>query len=267
MVGSKFNKLLFLLIFSVNIYKQKLHEVGEKIQKLDRQAEICKTDHENFIYERNTRFNEVEKWKLDNEILTNKTQNLKQETEGLIYQNEIIAWQCMSIQSENIFSLFGNIIISVFFEVNNARETDFCLGISTNIGYITSQSCCQADELFLLDFDTGNQILMETDSYWMDENICIFNTTGVFDLNYGIQEENKKHFCSLLTYDLIQNEFDEQNFQFETEHCSHESCKFTFDAESLENKTILNGTLISCDQSSLFGLLTGKFAKNEIVMI
>ena len=212
---------------------------------------------------RDTLFSEVERWKLKNEILTNETNYFKQEAAELIYQNDIIATQCLSNQSDKDLLLLGKIIISIFFKVNNARETDFCLGISTSIGYITSQSCCRADELFLFDFDTGNEIFMEIDSYWMDENICIFNKTHISGLNFGIQEE-KNHFCSLLTYDVVQNEFDEHNFLFEIEHCSHGSCKFTFDAESLENKTFLNGTLISCDQSSLVGLLTGAFLKNEI---
>ena len=226
---------------------------------------MCDTDYGNSNHEKGTLFKEVEKWKLKNEILANETHHFKQEAESLIYQNEIIATQCLSYQSRNDISLFGNIIISVFFEVDNARETDFCLVISTSIGYMTAYSCCQADELYLFDFDTGNEITIGTNSYLIDENICIFNTTDVTVLNYRIQEK-KKHFCSLDTYDIVQNEFIKKNLQFEIDHCSDGSCIYTFDSKSLENKTIINGTLVSCDQSSLFGILTGAFSKNDIVM-
>ena len=216
---------------------------------------------------RDTLFSEVERWKLKNDILTNETNYFKQEAAELIYQNEIIATQCLSNQSDKDLLLLGKIIISIFFKVNNARETDYCLGISTSIGYITVHSCCQADELFLLDFDTGNEISMETDSYWIDENICIFSTTDVSQLNF-LTQEKKTNFCSLLMYDVIQNELHEQKFQFENDECSYGSCIFTFEAESLKNKKILNGTLISCDQSSFLGLFTGEFTfcKNEIIV-
>ena len=62
----------------------------------------------------------------------------------------------------------GHIGISVIRKVENARETDVCIGTSTNFGYITSKSCCQVDEMFLFDLESSEEIKMEIRKFYLD---------------------------------------------------------------------------------------------------
>ena len=57
--------------------------------------------------------------------------------------------QCSS--SHDSLEPTGHIGISIIRQVENARETDVCIGTSTSVGYITSKSCCQADEISSLE--------------------------------------------------------------------------------------------------------------------
>ena len=85
---------------------------------------------------------------------------------------------------QNSLQPTGYIGISVVRRAENARETDVCFGTSTNFGYITSKSCCQADEMFLFDLESSEEIKIEQNSIWIEDHICFINTTETlkFDL-------------------------------------------------------------------------------------
>ena len=74
----------------------------------------------------------------------------------------------------------GHIGISVLRQIENARETDLCIGTSTSSGYITSKSCCEVDEMVLFDVEnseTPDEIKIAENSIWIEDHICFINTT------------------------------------------------------------------------------------------
>ena len=90
--------------------------------------------------------------------------------------------ECSSAQ--NSLQPAGHIGISVIRKVENARETDVCIGTSTNFGYITSKSCCQVDEMFLFDLESSEEIEIKENSIWIEDHICFINTTETLELDF-----------------------------------------------------------------------------------
>ena len=90
--------------------------------------------------------------------------------------------ECSSAQ--NTLQPAGHIGISVIRKVENARETDVCIGTSTNFGYITSKSCCQVDEMFLFDLESSEEIKIKENSIWIEDHICFINTTETLELYF-----------------------------------------------------------------------------------
>ena len=73
----------------------------------------------------------------------------------------------------------GNVVISLIRQVENAREIDACLGMSTEFGYITFHQCCEADQVTLFDLETYEEIPIGNNSLWIEEHICFINTTEI----------------------------------------------------------------------------------------
>ena len=86
--------------------------------------------------------------------------------------------------TENALKPTGHIGISVIRKVDNARETDICVGTSTKSGYITSKSCCEVDEMFLFDLESSEEIKIEENSIWIENHICFINTTATLEFDF-----------------------------------------------------------------------------------
>ena len=181
------------------------------------------------------------------------------------YQNQIDYLkqknkQCLNIESPSNESHTeylkpnGTIIISLVRQVNNIQETDVCLGTSTMIGFITASSCCDADEMFLYNFDSGTNISVEENSIWTEKSVCFINSTKSF--NFKINEANiNENHCSIMAYNSEIATFDELQLNLDVNECTKDSCIMIYDKKLLENRLILNGTAIVCDQSTLVGLI------------
>ena len=146
-------------------------------------------------------------------------------------------------------------------QVKNARETDTCIGTETNSGYITSSPCCQADQMFLFEFENSTEISVNLDnSVWIEEHICFINTTESFKFHFSASDDAETQSCRFLAYDYSQGEFNEHQIEIETKGCVESTCSWKID--SLENAMILDGTSIICDGSPNFGIITkSKFLK------
>ena len=94
----------------------------------------------------------------------------------------------------------GQIGISVIRQVENARETDSCVGTITTSGYITSSSCCQADQMFLFDFENSTEITIDENSIWIEEHICFINTTETFKFHFPNLDGTETQSCRFLAY-------------------------------------------------------------------
>ena len=102
---------------------------------------------------------------------------------------EKLTQECVSAQ--NSLQPAGQIGISVIRKVENARETDVCIGTSTNFGYITSKSCCQVDEMFMFDLESSEEIKIEENSVWIEEHICFINTTELLRFDFPPLDDDK----------------------------------------------------------------------------
>ena len=184
----------------------------------------------------------------------NETHNLKSQIKDL--QEEVQnAQNCSFNQFENTsIEPTGSILISLIRQIEDAQEVDICVGTSTDLGYFTAKSCCQGDRIYLFDQKTYDELTIPENSMWIDENICYINTTDISKLSVENLEFEGKQTCSVDVFD--DGEFNEHHFDLEIKQCLDSPCLFTIDDNFIGNGTILNGTSISCRQSSQFGTIT-----------
>ena len=177
--------------------------------------------------------------------------HLKQEYDNLA---KTLSDRCPTNQKENTFQPIGSILISMI----TKEETNLCLGTSTSFGIITSSTCCQADEMYLLRLENFKETPTEVKSLWIEENICFINTTETFKFEFPIlnDQPHKQEHCAIMMLDQTQGNFTEIELEIKINKCSEQRCLFDIDKNSFSNGTILNGTSIVCDQSSYFAIVT-----------
>ena len=150
--------------------------------------------------------------------------------------------------------LTGNILISLIRQIEDAQEIDICAGLSTGLGYFTAKHCCQADQKYLFDSKSYEELKYDESSIWIDERICFINTTEISKTNDPSQKVAGKQTCSVDVFGI--EEFYEHHFDLEIEQCFDSPCILEIDDNMFQNGTILNGTSVSCRQSNQFGIIT-----------
>ena len=217
-----FSKVNFVQnFFQGDFFKDKLQVAEEKIESYERHLELLNSD--------------IEKCQLEYQNFSNSTDDSP------------------AIDS---FESNGNIVISLIHQVDGARETDVCLGTSTNLGFITTKSCCQADEIFVHDLENSEELTIEKNSFWIEDSICFINKTKSFEFDFPNSNGTEKQLCSILMYDKIQGQFNEHNLEINTSDCFENPCELDIDSELHYNETILNGTSIVCEHASHLGIVT-----------
>ena len=149
----------------------------------------------------------------------------------------------------------STVLIAIENQLQQARETNFCLGQSTEFGILTSTICCIADEISIIDLESKSEIDIVNNSIWLDEekSICIINTMN--DFNFVFRDSNMTDECMIKIFDHNTSNFDYISLN---NNIIHENENFFLDIELEENTTILNGSSIICD-NVIFGLvLSGK---------
>ena len=179
--------------------------------------------------------------KSQNAIFSQQIENLEEKVQNLTLES---------------FEKYENIIISTIRKVNDVRASEICLGKSSKYGYITSRLCCQADEIFLTHFNSEEIIPIETNSYWIEDEICLYNTTDIFKINLPNLNDNKKKECSIIMYNIETQTFNEHEIEIEPGKCLASSCILELASELSQNKIVLHGLSISCEKSSFFGSVT-----------
>ena len=223
----------------------------------------CKPNGDYFAEKLRIAMNQIQSFEIDVESITRlneelRTENEKYQTETDQCQLESEKWktdlqECSSNRHDSLQPA-GHIGISVIRRVENARETDFCVGTETNSGYITSSSCCQADQMFLFEFENSTEIEINLEnSIWIEEHICFINTTATFKFHIPALNDAETQSFAFLAYD-DSNEFNEHQIEIETKGCINSTC--TWKIDSLKNAMILDGTSIVCDVSPNFGIVT-----------
>ena len=126
--------------------------------------------------------------------------------------------------------------------------------MSTDSGFFTAKLCCQADQKYLFDSKTYEELKFDESSMWIDENICFINTTEISKTNVPRYKVEGKQTCSVDVFGV--EEFNEHHFDLEIEQCFDSPCILEIDENNFQNGTILNGTSVSCRQSNQFGIIT-----------
>ena len=182
--------------------------------------------------------------------------HLKYRKEMLIKQIDLLKKRCLANSSQiKVIEPIENILISSIHHFNNARQINHCLGFLISSGYITSKICCQANQIFLTSLRTNSAIGIETKEYLVNENICLFNTTPSYDPGLSNEYVVGKQNCSISMFDIEKLQFNEYNVQIQINDCYSNPCRIQIDSKKIQNKLILNGTSILCNQSSFFGIV------------
>ena len=275
----------------MSLEKEKIERFKEQNERLKKQNEIfkkqnerCKKDTELSRFETLTCKNDIEKYKEEIEFIIemselemvtckNDIENIKQEWESNIgdldYQTSQLQQEserppainefcsCSSSPTQaNFLEPNATIIISLIRNIDGAREIDTCSGRSTKFGYLTSNSCCQADEFILYDLNDSKHILIDENSLWIEENICLINRIESIDLRFPISDKEILGQCSLSMFDNEQGGFNDHKLEFQILGCFDSPCELKIDPNSYRNQTILNGTLILCDHSPHSAIVT-----------
>ena len=224
----------------------------------------CKPNGDYFAEKLRIAMNQIQSFEIDVESITRLNEELRTETDQCQLESEKWAeeknllktdlQECSSNRHDSLQPA-GHIGISVIRRVENARETDFCVGTETNSGYITSSSCCQADQMFLFEFENSTEIEINLEnSIWIEEHICFINTTATFKFHFPALNDAETQSCKFLAYDDSKGEFNEHQIEIESKGCINSTC--TWKIDSLENAMILDGTSIVCDMAPNFGIVT-----------
>ena len=281
----------FLTVTRVKKYSGEFFK--EKVQKLAIENEAFKTANQYLQQETESSKNETHKYENENinlenenEILINENTNYERETELLKSQIQNLEQEatksaiemksvknaiaklrqetekCSSKQLESIsLEPIGSILISLIRRNEDAQEIDICIGMSTDLGYFTAKSCCQANQKYLFDAITHEELAFAENSIWMEENICLINTTEISKISVPSLKFEGKQSCSVDVFDG--EHFKEHRLDMEINHCFNSSCSSTIDVNVFQNQSILNGTSISCRKSNHFGIIT----KSELLKI
>ena len=150
----------------------------------------------------------------------------------------------------------GNVVISLIRQVENAREIDACIGMSTDLGYVTSNQCCHADQLTLFDLETFEEIPIGSNSIWIEEHACLINTTEIQAMNFPTFDIEDAQSCSTLSFDESEGQFTENQLDIEIGKCFDAPCFLKVDSDLFRNGTILNGTSVVCDEANQIGIIT-----------
>ena len=192
---------------------------------------------------------QIQSYVVETESLTRLVHEIRVENQKC----HIDLQECSLIQRD-LLKPTGQIGISVIRHIEGARESDSCVGTITSTGYITSNSCCQADQIFLFEFENSTEITFDEKSIWIEEHICFINTTETFKFYFPDLDGAETRNCTFLAYDYSQGEFNEHQTEIETKGCVDSTCSWKID--SLENGMVLDGTSIVCNGSPNFGIVT-----------
>ena len=236
------------------------------INSLVQQGENCQTDFESYKQESERQTNEtqilindivkyqqrLEKANAGVERCQQEAKELKADLEKCQRVNE-----CSSDQSRyGSLQPTGNVVISFIRQVENAREIDACIGMSTKLGYVTSYQCCKADQVMLFDLETYKEISIGRNSIWIDEHVCFINTTEIEEMNFPTFNNEEPQACSTLAFDESEGQFTKHQLEIDIEKCFDSPCRLKIDPNLLQNGTVLNGTSVVCDEANQIGIIT-----------
>lgn len=196
------------------------------------------------------------------ESLKTDTENCQQLSENLNESLSNLTDEYQTLKKTyDIYRTYENLLIPDAFiivlhisKTESGRQADFCVGSSTNYGFITESSCCLADEISILTLEENN-ISIENSSIWIGNDLCFINTTEKNQFDFPVYDLNKTLECNILAFD--ENEYEFRQLELEIGHndCFDGSCLSHVNSTKFQNMTFLNGISIMCPQSMDFGII------------
>ena len=141
--------------------------------------------------------------------------------------------------------------------LNNQREIIYCFGYLSVYGILTARSCCDVDELLVIDQEKSEEYPIEINSIWVDNYICLINKTE--SVNHDARQTIQTQICSISmldrnTDDFVNIKIDNQNIT-----CLEQKCLLSLHQNT--DLILLNGTGIICNDNIYGIIVTSKFYK------
>ena len=240
---------------------KKINSCEQREKKIEHDFESCKQESERQTNETQILRNNIGKCQQELKEANARVERYQQEATEL--KADLVKWQreaankCSLDQSKyGSLQPIGNVVISLIRHVENAREIDACMGMSSDLGYLTSKQCCQANQVMLFDLETSKEIPIGINSIWIEEHVCFINTTEIQTMNFPIFDNEEPQACSILAFDESKGQFKEHQFDMDIGKCFDSPCSFKIDPNLLQTGTILNGTSVVCDEANQIGIVT-----------
>lgn len=193
------------------------------------------------------------------------SEDLNKKIVKLEEEYEILRTSYDSYQMNNLLIPIEFIIISLIRKTETGRQNDLCIGLSTNFGFMTESSCCQAEEISIFSLESASEITFENSSIWTEKNLCLLNTTEKIDFNFPISDDSKTLECSFLAFDTDKSHFREIRLDIDPLNCFEGSCLSNIDPSSLTNMIFLDGLSIMCPHTQDFGMVQKcKFSRRTL---
>ena len=202
--------------------------------------------------------NESEMYKKEVELLKNETAEIKLEIASLKIETEAYKIEAESYKKQYLeflrFELIAEstIMITVVNQNSYSKTSDLCLGLSTEVGIITSAKCCLADDVDLIDNETNNRIEILKNEIRINEleSICFINPAENFD--FAFDSPVKTDRCSIKTYNQYNSKLTIYNVENDDIQCQEGECQF--DIILTGNETILDGSAVLCG-NAIIGII------------
>ena len=104
------------------------------------------------------------------------------------------------------------------------------------------------------DLEKSTDVVVETDSILVNDNICFINTTQTIDFNFFEWDSLNSIQCSIKIFQNQNGDIRDHDLFVDTEQCSDKSCLVNYDRDTFINETILIGSPVTCD-NSIFGVI------------
>ena len=241
---------------------EKLLELNRKLTNESADLQIQNQDllklNEKITNESFSHQNKAKKLRKLNKKFVTDINFLHEKVNNLGIENEKLINSCNETDGNSDFDTLqpiGNVFVSSITAVENAREVDICLGMSTVIGYFTSRSCCDVNKIYVFDIESSSEIIFDENSVSVEEHICFINTTEVDQINFKDTNFDDPQNCSIVVYDESQERLKNYFHTFEIQRCFDSPCLFQIDLTTIQNTTILNGTSVFCHESGHFGII------------
>ena len=137
-------------------------------------------------------------------------------------------------------------------KTNDQREINFCFGTLSVYGIITARSCCEVDQLFVVNQTKSEELPIDFNAVWIDNDICLINKTENMNMDVQHPITNMKD-CAISIFDRIANDFIDIEFDDRNITCLNEICFYSTNVN--DDWILLDGTAIVCDHFKIYGIL------------